>query len=272
MQDLQNRDQVYIRNLRRDIIVGKDAWGRTGKTQPLFISLRIFVDKAIEKAARDDDVTRSIDYSELCKVLKRDVHDEVSLVHVAGRVAVSCGLHNPSQKPLDPISPYKLELTLPKAVLYSKKGLIYAWENYGSTHTDRSVFPNETFRIEEIECSCILGINPHERLEKQPVSIDLSFGTSRKGNGQESPSRQILNCYQEVVKTIVQRVEGSAFQTVEALTSFVARIITMQFSIAEVTVAVRKPFAISNVEAPGIQITRTRDFFARENDIWKQSD
>lgn len=270
VQSLRNRDQVYIRNLRHDIIVGKDAWGRANKAQPLLINLWIFTEKAIENTARDDDITKSIDYSQLCKTLKQEVNDADSLVSVAGEISFACFRHRSPNSVAEGGDSLKLELTLPKGVLQCNKGITYTMESHFILNGTGSRFSDESTKIEAIQCACVLGVNPHERLEKQPVSIDLSFGMPSHDNQQDHPSRDILVCYRDVVRTIIQRVEGSAYHTVESLATVIARVVIMEFNIFEVTVNVDKPFAISDIEAPGVQICRTREFFEKPT-IWEQS-
>ena len=58
-----------------------------------------------------------------------------------------------------------------------------------------------------------------------------------------------------------QGVDASTFQTVEALATFIARIVIMGFDIDRVTVIAEKPSAITFVESSGVEITRTRGFF-----------
>ena len=56
-------------------------------------------------------------------------------------------------------------------------------------------------------------------------------------------------------------MEGTAFQTVEALATFIARIVTMEFGNERVTVKVDKPSAMAFVERSGVEVTRSLAFF-----------
>jgi dihydroneopterin aldolase len=66
-------------------------------------------------------------------------------------------------------------------------------------------------------------------------------------------------------------VEGSSYQTVEALATFVARILTMEFEVHKCSVGVEKPSALASVEGAGVEITRTRAFFS-ESTFWGTDD
>lgn len=56
-------------------------------------------------------------------------------------------------------------------------------------------------------------------------------------------------------------MEETSFQTVEALATFIARIVTVDFGNERVTVRVEKPSALAFVERSGIEITRSQTFF-----------
>jgi dihydroneopterin aldolase len=58
----------------------------------------------------------------------------------------------------------------------------------------------QEFRVEGIRCHCILGVNSHERIEKQAVIITLDF----RGSGEVAWASTFLNTYQEMVRTIAE--------------------------------------------------------------------
>lgn len=60
---------------------------------------------------------------------------------------------------------------------------------------------------------------------------------------------------------LLQKVEETSFQTVEALATFVARIVTVDFGNERVTVRVEKPSALTFVQRSGVEITRSQAFF-----------
>ncbi|KAL6236897.1 hypothetical protein BDW75DRAFT_98504 [Aspergillus navahoensis] len=162
-------------------------------------------------------------------------------------------------------------LHLPKALLRAENGLHYrsstVWGyRQGSTagslanSSERCpVVLEEEFRIEGIRCYCILGVNSHERVEKQAVIISLEF----RGPGQLAWGSTVVDTYQAMTRAVAERVEETSFQTVEALATFVARIVTVDFANERVTVRVEKPSALAFVEASGVEVTRSQAFFER---------
>ncbi|RAL08208.1 dihydroneopterin aldolase [Aspergillus homomorphus CBS 101889] len=165
----------------------------------------------------------------------------------------------------------EVSLHLPKALLRAEEGLKYrsvtVWgyrQRNGPAAVDSlgesercPVVLEEEFRIDGIRCYCILGVNSHERVEKQAVIVSLEF----KGPGQLPWGSTVVNTYQAMTRAVAERVEATTFQTVEALATFVARIVTVEFGNERVTVLVQKPSALSFVERSGVQITRSQSFF-----------
>ncbi|KAF3404218.1 Folic acid synthesis protein fol1 [Talaromyces pinophilus] len=164
-------------------------------------------------------------------------------------------------------------LHLPNAHLRAEGGLsfrtVQTWvyaddsaslENVVESSRQVAIMEQE-FRVEGIRCHCILGVNSHERIEKQAVIITLDF----RGSGEAAWASTFLNTYQEMVRTIAERVENTSYQTVEALATSIARTATMDFGNDSVTVLVEKPSALAFVERAGVQVTRSKAFFAEQD-------
>ncbi|KAJ5095531.1 hypothetical protein NUU61_004887 [Penicillium alfredii] len=165
----------------------------------------------------------------------------------------------------------EVELHLPKALLRADGGLLYrcvtVWGYHQRARSAEAeaidsavrcpVVLEEEFRIDGIRCYCILGVNSHERVEKQAVVISLEF----KGPGQLAWGSTVVDTYQTMTRAVAEKVEETSFQTVEALATFVARIVTVDFGNERVTVLVEKPSALAFVQRSGVEITRSQEFF-----------
>lgn len=106
----------------------------------------------------------------------------------------------------------EVSLQLPNTHLRAEGGLFFrsvqtwVYADDGSALEDAvenkrqiSVVEQE-FRIEGIRCHCILGVNSHERIEKQSVIITLVF----RGSGDTAWASTVVNKYQEMVKEIAE--------------------------------------------------------------------
>ncbi|GAQ43218.1 dihydroneopterin aldolase domain protein [Aspergillus niger] len=150
-----------------------------------------------------------------------------------------------STSPIDGVfGQCEVSLHLPKALLRADEGLkyrsvtVWGYRQANEAVTDDvgesercPVVLEEEFRIDGIRCYCILGVNSHERVEKQAVIVSLEF----KGPGQLPWGSTVVNTYQAMTRAVAERVETTSFQTVEALATFVARIVTVEFGNERVT-------------------------------------
>lgn len=98
-------------------------------------------------------------------------------------------------------------LHLPKAILRADEGLKYRSLTVWGYRQDEEVFGErcpvvleEEFRIDGIRCYCILGVNSHERVEKQAVVVSLEF----KGPGQLAWGSAVVDTYQEMTRVVAE--------------------------------------------------------------------
>ncbi|KAL4896900.1 hypothetical protein BDV59DRAFT_190815 [Aspergillus ambiguus] len=190
------------------------------------------------------------------------VHQNPRHSNLMGTVDLS---NTPSKTPIDGVfGQCEVWLHLPKALLRAEEGLHYrsitVWgyrqanndAPSGETSERCPVVLEEEFQIKGIRCHCILGVNSHERVEKQAVIISLAF----RGPGQLAWGSTVMDTYQAMTRSVAEKVEKTSFQTVEALATFIARIVTVDFANERVTVKVEKPSALAFVEGSGVEITR----------------
>lgn len=159
-------DTVILRDLKFDLVIGRDAWRRPGKPQPVSITLNILPKKNFEAAALEDDVNLTLNYGKLYKKVSGTVTDK-HYGNVQGFMLELAGI----------IEEYKLlnvDIVQPKALLEAAGGL------HHHLRIDRSV-PDHidatwSVAIKQIGCSCIIGVNAHERLHKQRLMFDIILG------------------------------------------------------------------------------------------------
>jgi dihydroneopterin aldolase len=97
----------------------------------------------------------------------------------------------------------EVSLHLPKALLRAEKGLLFRSLHtlgYSPEGVAVAVVEGEEFWIQNICCHCIIGINPHERLEKQTVVVSLGF----KGPGHHQWRARFLETYQEMTRIVAE--------------------------------------------------------------------
>lgn len=122
---------------------------------------------------------------------------------------------------------------------------------------------SQAWMIRGLKIPCIIGVNPHERLEKQIVVVEL---VTQSHTHTESEDQILIQqaregggeLWRRVVRRVCEAVEPSSFQTLEALAAMVARTVLEGVVVREVKVGVEKPSALASVEGAGVEIWRDR--------------
>jgi len=109
--------------------------------------------------------------------------------------------------------------------------------------------------IEDLRIQTVIGIYDWEREITQTIGIDLqmAFDISRAAS-----SDDIVDTldYKSVSKRLIQFVEGSEFQLVEALADHCARIVLDEFPVNWLRLKLSKPGAVRGSSAVGVIIER----------------
>lgn len=157
-------DTVFLHGIRTDLIVGLDAWRRTGKPQPVVINIDLAPIDTLEATAFEDNVALTLDYGKLYKSLVKSLSNQVfeSLQHLFMAIQ-SC---------LPPTKSSTIEVSLPRATLLAEGGLKIIRRILVSDETGPAV--HQRLELSKILCNCIIGVNPHERLEKQRLILTVS--------------------------------------------------------------------------------------------------
>ena len=241
---LQGDSSIFLKNMQLQAIVGTDAWGRPEKAQPVILSIRAF-----RPVQAGDDIDDTLNYSKMSK----DVMDVVTATDAGGGFPSVTELASAIWRLRDEwkVDGMTVEIQLPKAVLRADKGLT---STVAYTRGEPGPIVNEV-RIEGLKTSCIIGVNPHERLEKQRVEVNVSFeydGDARLARSHASAQ------WRTFTKRIVGIVEESSFKTVESLVIHIFDELKLPGSwpMEKLTLSVEKPSALPFVEGAGVQMTR----------------
>ena len=109
--------------------------------------------------------------------------------------------------------------------------------------------------IDDLRIQTVIGIFDWEREITQTISIDLQmeFDISRAA---ESDEIEDTLDYKSVSKRLIQFVESSEFQLVEALAEHCARIVLEEFPVNWLCLKLSKPGAVRGSSAVGVIIER----------------
>ena len=168
------RDIIFLHNLHLSTVTGPDAWKRPGKKQPLILSIRC--ECPLQEAGILDDITQTLSYGQICKDLTSEIEgqDWPSIGHlVRAMPRIANGWPVRSRK--------ELTFRLPAALLRAEGGLVVRatleWMHLQNGHAFSGWAAAGEWAVKRLKVACIIGVNPHERLEKQDVVIDISSNT-----------------------------------------------------------------------------------------------
>lgn len=168
-------DTIYLRNLRLSTVVGVDAWGRPGKAQPVIICIQLHMNTS--QTGSSDDLQYSFSYGQMCK----DVTSAIDHVSFEDIDQLSIGLAKAAHS--WPGETMTGQVMLPKAFLRVDGGFSNQFDLVKQS-PGHWKFLDHRWIVNGIKAACIIGVNAHERLEKQTVNIDLTILLN--GSGLES--------------------------------------------------------------------------------------
>lgn len=170
MASVKTLDTITLRNLHTACCIGPDAWSRPGKQQPLILNLNLHLDT--RTAAVSDDIANTFSYGTMCKdvlsVVEGGHFDSIG--ELMGRIAQVAASW--------PGEALRVEVRATKALLRVEGGLEYEvlFRKGEGGGAGRWKGRRREWGILGLKAACVVGVNPHERLEKQGVVVELRIG------------------------------------------------------------------------------------------------
>ena len=109
--------------------------------------------------------------------------------------------------------------------------------------------------IEDLRIQTVIGVFDWEREITQTVSLNLEMGFDITGAAKTDSIEDTLD-YKAVSKRLIQFVENSEYQLVEALAEECARIVLAEFPVNWLRLKLAKPGAVRGSSAVGVIIER----------------
>ncbi|KAL8304028.1 hypothetical protein RB597_004637 [Gaeumannomyces tritici] len=277
---------VRVRNLQATVHAAQDAWGRASKAQPLLVSAEVSMRDTFEGSSAADAVAAdTVHYGTLSKVILasleryrqpppgqddaddgngRSLRDVLDTIWSGLTGLTIDGARSPSRRAGDG-APFldasrvrfmSVTVTLPKASLLGD----------GVSLTATSVFEQDgslqrvdvfgmCLRLHGLRVPTLIGVNPNERLAKQFVVTDIEV----------DKFDYAPDAYTALEALAVNIIGESAFETLEALGSHLARAIMADFRPLatqtysgplgwQVKISMEKPTAVPFADAPSVEI------------------
>lgn len=115
----------------------------------------------------------------------------------------------------------------------------------------------DRIRICDLLVRCVLGVNEHERHERQDVVINLTVHADLRRAGKSDQIKDTID-YRALKKRVLAMAERSQYFLVEALAEAVAELCLDQEGVRQVDVSVEKPHALRFARSVAVEISRTR--------------
>jgi dihydroneopterin aldolase len=125
------------------------------------------------------------------------------------------------------------------------------------TDVQRYRFSDETIHITNLRVNCVIGVNPHERIEEQPLIFNISFPADFGGAAQDDDLSWTVN-YAEVAQEVRNFTREGKFHLLETLARQLATHICDRFSVTELKLHIRKPAVIADSDGPAVSLVVQR--------------
>ena len=160
-------DKIMVQNLEVVVNAGFDVWGRQKKQRAL-ISVTLTLGEQFDSASSTDSVDEStVHYGTLSKAIQQEFNDKhapwMGTADLATRVA-RCVSHVAKSAEV-----YAIETE----VCYIKGSMFGEGAGYVFSSIETSKNRSEVLYLRNITIPCLIGVNSNERLQKQPVVVNV---------------------------------------------------------------------------------------------------
>ena len=111
--------------------------------------------------------------------------------------------------------------------------------------------------IRDLLLRTVIGVNPEERGVKQDVLLNLELSCALAKAGASDRLEDTVD-YKSLKWSVINFVEGSSFQLLEALAEGVARLCLEPALVEEVKVTVDKPGALRFARSVAVELSRRK--------------
>lgn len=112
--------------------------------------------------------------------------------------------------------------------------------------------------IEGLEVETVIGHYDWERDIRQKLLLDIDMDFDCRAAGASDALVDALD-YDAVARAVMKRVTASRYRLIEAVAEAVTALLLADFPCRKVRVIVRKPTAVAQAAAVGVEIERSRD-------------
>lgn len=160
-------DKIMVQNLQVVVNAGKDVWGRE-KRQRALISVTLSLEKQFASASSTDSVDGStVHYGTLSKAIQARFSDDS--MSWSSTAALSAAV---SQCIRDVAGSTEIR-AIETDVCYQKGSMLGEGAGHITSCLEKMGTWSSVLYLRNIRIPCLIGVNANERLQKQPVEVNI---------------------------------------------------------------------------------------------------
>ncbi|KAL1798413.1 hypothetical protein ACET3X_002450 [Alternaria dauci] len=160
-------DKIMVQNLEVVVNAGKDVWGREKKQRAL-ISVTLTLAKQFTSASSTDSVDDStVHYGTLSKAIQARFKDET--MAWMSTSALSTAVSKCVRDVAGSTDVYAIETNL----CYIKGSMFGEGAGHITSHIERTGTRTNVLYLRDVRIPCLIGVNANERMQKQPVVLNV---------------------------------------------------------------------------------------------------
>lgn len=240
-------DKVKVQNLQVVVNAGKDVWGRQKKQRAL-ISVTLTLGKHFTTASSTDSVDDStVHYGTLSKAIQAQFKDDDA--GWASTAALSASVSQCVRDVAGSTEIYAIETD----VCYLKGSMFGSGAGHITSTIERSGARSNVLYLRDMRIPCLIGVNSNERLQKQPVDVNIWIDKMADSHMDDYPQLETL---------LFELISGSSFQTIESLLAWLIDELKQKFfnqnvdQEAWIRLRIGKPHAVPFADAPAVEVMR----------------
>ncbi|KAF1942411.1 hypothetical protein EJ02DRAFT_402510 [Clathrospora elynae] len=240
-------DKIMVQNLQVVVNAGKDVWGRQ-KRQRALISVTLTLGKQFTSASSTDSVDDStVHYGTLSKAIQAQFQDE-NMAYMS-----TSELSNTISRCVRNVAGSTHIYAIETDVCYLKGSMFGEGVGYITSVIENSGACSSVLYLRNVRIACIIGVNPNERLQEQPVDVNLCI---------DNVHHTRVDTYPELETLLFKLISQSSFQTIESLLAWLVDQLREKYFTREedndawIRLRIGKPHAVPSADAPAVEITR----------------
>ncbi|KAF2848584.1 hypothetical protein T440DRAFT_401030 [Plenodomus tracheiphilus IPT5] len=240
-------DKIAVENLELVVNAGKDVWGRP-KRQRAQVSVVLTLATQFASAASTDSVDDStVHYGVLSKAIQAEFSDTAA--EWTSTAALSSRIGQCVRSVAGSTAIYAIETD----VCYLKGSMLGDGAGHITSTIQDTMLRSNVLYLRNVRIPCVIGVNSNERLQKQPVVLNVWVD--------RIPDSRVDD-YAELETLLIQLVAATSFQTIESLLAWLIEELRQKFFTREgdqdawIRLRIAKPLAVPFADAPAVEMMR----------------